>query len=364
MTAQTPAALGYCMPAEWEPHTATWLSWPRREGISFPDSFDRVLPALRAMVEALVESEQVCINVCNGAHEAAAREVLHGLPMERISFYRVPTNEPWCRDHGPIFLTRDEGWSRLAPEPRHTVRREGASAPLAVVDWDYNAWGNKYPPFDLDEVVPTRLAQVLNVPVFYPRMILEGGAIDVNGAGALLTTESCLLNPNRNPSLRREEIEQRLRDFLGVREILWLGDGIAGDDTDGHIDDLARFVSERTVVTVVEDDPRDENYAVLQENLARLREMKIGGRAIDIVTLPMPKKIVREGLRLPASYANFYMANTCVLVPTFADPHDETVLSILQELFPDRRVIGIDCRELIWGLGTFHCLTQQQPAVK
>jgi agmatine deiminase len=364
MSSQNPAALGYRMPAEWEPHTATWLSWPRREGISFPDSFDRVLPALRAMVEALIQSEKVCINVCNSAHEAEARRVLRGLPMERISFHSIPTNEPWCRDHGPIFLTRDERWSRLAPEPGHAVRREGAPAPLAIVDWDYNAWGNKYPPFDLDEVVPTRLAQVLNVPVFYPRMILEGGATDVNGAGALLTTESCLLNPNRNPNLCREEIERRLRDFLGVREILWLGDGIAGDDTDGHIDDLARFVSERTVVTVIEDDPHDENYAALQENLARLREMKIGGGAIDIVTLPMPRKIVREGLRLPASYANFYIANTCVLLPTFADPHDETVLSILQKLFPDRCVIGIDCRELIWGLGTFHCLTQQQPAVK
>ena len=324
---------------------ATWLSWPRPEGISFPDSFDRVMPALRAMIEALIESEQVCINVCNDSHEAEVQSVLRGLPVEGITFYRVPTNEPWCRDHGPIFLTRDL-------EPR-----------LAVVDWDYNAWGNKYPPFDLDDVVPTRLAQILNVPAFYPRMILEGGAIDVNGAGALLTTESCLLNPNRNPNLRREEIEQRLRDFLGVREILWLGDGIAGDDTDGHVDDLARFVSERTIVTVVEDDRHDENYAPLQENLARLREMKICGRSIDIVTLPMPKRIVREGLRLPASYANFYIANSCVLVPIFADPADELALSILRECFPGRRVVGINCRELIWGLGTFHCLTQQQPAV-
>jgi agmatine deiminase len=303
------------------------------------------MPALRAMIEALIESEQVCINVCNDSHEAEVQSVLRGLPVEGITFYRVPTNEPWCRDHGPIFLTRDL-------EPR-----------LAVVDWDYNAWGNKYPPFDLDDVVPTRLAQILNVPAFYPRMILEGGAIDVNGAGALLTTESCLLNPNRNPNLRREEIEQRLRDFLGVREILWLGDGIAGDDTDGHVDDLARFVSERTIVTVVEDDRHDENYAPLQENLARLREMKICGRSIDIVTLPMPKRIVREGLRLPASYANFYIANSCVLVPIFADPADELALSILRECFPGRRVVGINCRELIWGLGTFHCLTQQQPAV-
>jgi agmatine deiminase len=342
---QTPAALGYRIPAEWELHVATWLSWPRREGISFPESLDRVLPALRAMVEALVESEQICINVCNGAHDAEARHVLRGLPMERITFHRIPTNEPWCRDHGPIFLTRDV-------DPK-----------LAVVDWDYNAWGNKYPPFELDEVVPSRVAEILDVPLFYPRMILEGGSIEVNGSGTLLTSESCLLNPNRNPQLSRDKIEQRLRDFLGVREILWLGPGIAGDDTDGHIDDLARFVSERTVVAVVEENRDDENYEPLQENLARLREMEIGGRRIDIVTLPMPGRIVREGLRLPASYANFYVANTCVLVPTFADPNDEAALSILQKSFLNRRVIGIDCRELIWGLGTFHCLTQQQPAV-
>jgi agmatine deiminase len=333
------------MPAEWEPHTTTWLSWPRREGISFPESFDRVLPALRAMVEALLESEQVYINVCNAAHEAEARSVLRGLPMERIVFYRIPTNEPWCRDHGPIFLTRE----------RHSK--------LAVVDWDYNAWGNKYPPFDLDEVVPTRIAEILNLPVFYPGMILEGGSIDVNGSGALLTTESCLLNKNRNPNLSRDAIEQRLRDYLGVRDVLWLGDGIAGDDTDGHIDDLTRFVSERTVITVVEKNRDDENFKPLQENLARLGEAKIAGRTIDIITLPMPTKIVREGMRLPASYANFYITNNCVLLPIFADPNDEAALSILGDCFPDRRVIGIDCRELIWGLGTFHCLTQQQPAV-
>ena len=345
MTSQTPAALGYRMPAEWEPHAATWLSWPRREGISFPESFDRVLPALRAMVEALVESEQVCINIFNSVHEAEARSVLRGLPMERITFYHIPTNEPWCRDHGPIFLRRDR-------DPK-----------LAVADWDYNAWGNKYPPFDLDEVAPTRVAEILRVPVFYPRMILEGGSIEVNGAGALLTTESCLLNKNRNPNLSRNEIERRLRDYLGVRDILWLGDGIAGDDTDGHIDDLARFVADRTVVTVVEEDRDDENYVSLHENLARLREMKIGKNNLEVVTLPMPKKIAREGLRLPASYANFYIANACVLVPTFAEPADGTALSVLRECFPARRAIGIDCRELIWGLGAFHCLTQQQPAV-
>ena len=199
---KTPAELGYRMPAEWEPHAATWLSWPRREGISFPDSFDRVLPALRAMVEALLGSEPVNINVCNGAHEAEARAVLDGLDPTRLTFHLIPTNEPWCRDHGPIFVTRKE-------EPR-----------LAIVDWDYNAWGGKYPPCDLDEVVPTRIAEKLGAPVFYPRMILEGGSIDVNGAGALLTSESCLLNENRNPNLNREEIEQRLRDFSAFAKSL------------------------------------------------------------------------------------------------------------------------------------------------
>jgi len=340
-----PVALGYRMPAEWEPHAATWLSWPRREGISFPGAFDRVLPALRRMVEVLQTSETVCINVCNGAHEAEARAVLEGLPFERLTFHRIPTNEPWCRDHGPIFLTRAE-------DPR-----------LAIVDWDYNAWGGKYPPCDLDEVVPTRVAEILGAPVFYPHMILEGGSIDVNGAGALLTSEGCLLNPNRNPTLGRVEIEQRLRDYLGVTEILWLGDGIEGDDTDGHVDDLTRFVSERTVVTVVEENRDDPNYEPLQENLARLRAMKWNGRPLEVVILPMPAKIVREDLRLPASYANFYIANECVLLPTFNDPNDAVAASTLQDVFPKRRVVPIDCTELIWGLGAFHCLTQQQPVV-
>ncbi len=341
----TPAALGYRMPAEWEPHAATWLSWPRREGISFPDAYDRVTPTLRAMVAALLESEAVNINVCNGAHEAEARAVLDGLPNERLTYYEIPTNEPWCRDHGPIFLTRNE-------EPR-----------LVVLDWDYNAWGGKYPPHDLDDVVPTRVAELLGLPVFYPGMILEGGSIEVNGAGALLTSESCLLNPNRNPQLNREQIEQRLRDYLGVREILWLGDGIEGDDTDGHIDDLTRFVSERTVVTVVETSESDPNFAPLQENRERLRGLTIDGEALEILELPMPARINREDLRLPASYANFYIANTSVLLPTFADPNDEKAAEVLQRCFPSRRVVPIDCRELIWGLGAFHCLTQQQPAL-
>src|SRR5205085_4709803 len=330
---------------EWERHEATWLSWPRREGISFPGSFDRVLPALRAMVAALIESERVCINVCNGAHEAEAMEVLRELDPARITFHRIPTNEPWCRDHGPIFLTRNK-------QPR-----------LAIADWDYNAWGGKYPPCDLDEVVPTRVGEILHAPVFYPRMILEGGSIEVNGAGALLTSESCLLNPNRNPDFSRAEIEQRLRDYLGVTEILWLGDGIEGDDTDGHVDDLARFVGKRTVVTVMEENRDDANYEPLQENLARLRAMNWNDAPLEVLTMPMPAKIVREDLRLPASYANFYIANECILLPTFADPNDAIAKSTLAKSFPQRRIVPIDCTELIWGLGAFHCLTQQQPAI-
>jgi agmatine deiminase len=344
-TSAKPAELGYRMPAEWEPHAATWLSWPHREGISFPDSYDRVVPALRAMVAALLESEPVNLNVCNGAHEAEARAALEDLPGEKLSFHVIPTNEPWCRDHGPIFLTRAE-------DPR-----------LAVVDWDYNAWGGKYPPCDLDEVVPTRVAETLGLPVYYPHMILEGGSIEVNGTGALLTTEGCLLNPNRNPQLSRGQIEQRLRDYLGVREILWLGNGIEGDDTDGHIDDLTRFVSERAVVTVTEEDESDANHAPLQANFERLRSLTINGKPLEIMTLPMPGRIVREDLRLPASYANFYIANQSILLPTFADPKDEEAVTVLQRAFPTRRIIPIDCRELIWGLGAFHCLTQQQPAL-
>ena len=340
----TPASLGYRMPAEWERHAATWLSWPRREGISFPDSYDRVVPTFREMVAALLTSEPVCINVSNGAHEAEARAALEGLPQGDLTFYTIPTNEPWCRDHGPIFLTRDA-------DPR-----------LAVVDWGHNAWGGKYPPFDLDDVVPTRVAEALRLPVYDGGMILEGGSIDVNGSGALLTTESCLLNENRNPGMPKEQIEARMRDYLGVREIFWLSRGTEGDDTDGHIDNLARFVRERTVLAIVEQDRSDANYEPLQENLARLREISLDGEPLEIVTLPMPHKIIREDLRLPASYANFYIANTCVLVPTFNDPNDAPAIATIQWAFPERRVIPIDCQELIWGLGAFHCLTQQQPA--
>ncbi len=349
MTTQSPSALGYRMPAEWEPHAGTWFSWPRPEGISFPDKYDTVPPVYAELIRHLAPVEQVHINVWHADMEAWVRDLLrqHGAPEHNVFFHHFPAYEPWCRDHGPIFLVRE----------RAGVRER------AVVDWGYNAWGGKYPPFDLDDAVPQHVATLRGLPLFSPGIVMEGGSIEVNGRGTLLTTEACLLNPNRNPHLTKAQIEQSLRDHLGVTNILWLGDGIVGDDTDGHIDDLTRFVSANTVVTLVEDDPQDENYALLQENLHRLRTMKDeSGRALRIVELPMPGRIEYDGQRLPASYANFYIANGIVLVPTYRSPNDPRALGILQREFPDRRVIGVDSTELIWGLGSFHCISQQEPA--
>ena len=341
----TPCSQGYSMPAEWEPHEATWISWPDRNGQSFPDSYDRVLPALVAMATALAESEILRINVGTPVQEREVRSLLSRLaPMENVEFFDIPTNEPWCRDHGPIFVKRSQ------------------SPSLAINDFGYNAWGGKYPPFDADDVVPTTIAMRLGLPLFEPGFILEGGSVDPNGAGALLTTESCLLNPNRNPSLSRSEIEQGLREYLGVEQILWLGDGIEGDDTDGHVDDITRFVSRSTVVTVVEPDRADPNHEALEANLQKLRTMTLSdGTPLTVIELPMPPRIDREGLRLPASHANFYIANTSVLLPVFGG--DSDTVSLLEALFPTRKIVPIDCRELIWGLGAFHCLTQQQPTL-
>jgi agmatine deiminase len=375
-SAQTPAQRGYRMPAEWENHAATWLSWPRREGISFPGktAYDKAMPALAKMVHALADSEPVHINVCDAAHEADVKRILSraNAKTSHVTFHQIPINEPWCRDHGPIFVTR-------------------AAAPkLLALDWDYNAWGCKYPPFDDDDYVPTAIAEKFGLPVEYPGMILEGGSIDVNGSGLVLTTRSCLLNPNRNPDLTQEQIEKRLRDWLGVREILWLGDGIEGDDTDGHIDDIARFVSEDEIVCAYEEDENDPNFEPLKANFDYLAGLTAGGRSstalsdhadedgdndleagdedsplarFDVHKMPMPQKIVRDGQRLPASYANFYIGNKVVLLPAFADSNDRWATAILEKAFPGRKVVPIDCRELIWGLGAFHCLTQQMPGV-
>ncbi|NJN06015.1 MAG: agmatine deiminase family protein [Rhodobacteraceae bacterium] len=337
------------MPAEWERHAATWFTWPRPEGISFPGKYEPVPEVYANLIRVLTQHEEVHINVWNSEMEETARRWLAKFraPMERVSFHHFPAYEPWCRDHGPIFLTRDAGG-----------RRE-----RAVVDWDYNAWGGKYPPCDLDDAVPRHIAKLRNLPLFSPGIVMEGGSIDVNGAGAVLTTEACLLNPNRNPHLNRAQIEQFLCDYLGVSAVLWLQEGIVGDDTDGHIDDITRFVDTRTVVTVVEEDPADENFHLLQENLRLLRKMRDQDfDPLRIVELPMPGKIEHEGQRLPASYANFYIANNVVLVPTYRDKNDRRALEALQGVFPGRQVVGIDSTELIWGLGSFHCISQQEPA--
>ena len=334
------------MPAEWEPHRGTWLSWPHKEA-SWPGKFAPVPAIFARLVRVLADHEEVHINVAGPEMEQTVRELLadEGAGAGRVFFHYNPTNDAWCRDHGPIF-----------------VETGAANQPQLILDWGFNAWGDKYPPYELDDVIPTRIGAELGIPVLEPGMILEGGSIDVNGRGTLLTTEACLLNPNRNPELSREQIEERLRRFLGVRRILWLGDGIVGDDTDGHVDDLTRFVDPRTVVTVVEDDPADENYAPLQDNLRRLRDMTDqDGERLRIVTLPMPRPLYHDGTRLPASYANFYVANGLVLLPTYDPPRDRVALDTLRTLFPTRQVIGIDCTDLVWGLGAFHCITQQWP---
>jgi len=346
----TPAHLGYRMPAEWEPHAATWLAWPHNLD-TWPGKFDSVPAIYIEMVRALHACERV--NICVNSPEAA-QEVRHllssaGVGLDNVVLHEIPTNDAWARDHGPIFITR---------------QRAGRTE-LAVTDWIFNSWGQKYGPWDLDDVVPQKIAAQLQLPLFEPGIVLEGGSIDVNGRGTLLTTEACLLNPNRNPALSRAEIEDYLRMYLGVCKVLWLGDGIVGDDTDGHIDDIARFVDPTTVVCVLEEDPADENYAPLRDNFDRLRHMTDqDNQPLRIIPLPMPGPIEYNGARLPASYANFYIANGVVLVPTYHCPNDRRALAILQELFPSRRMVGIPCTDLVWGLGAIHCVTQQQPAAE
>ena len=347
---KTPAELGYRMPAEWESHRGTWLSWPHKEA-SWPGKFTPVPGIFTRIVRHLADHEEVHINVAGPAMEQEVRRLLAdaGADTGNVFFHFNPTNDAWCRDHGPIFINRPGG----------------GTGGQAIIDWNFNAWGDKYPPYDLDDVIPTRIGEELDLPVFHPGIVLEGGSIDVNGRGALLTTEACLLNPNRNPQLDKTEIEDHLRAYLGVTKILWLGDGIVGDDTDGHVDDLTRFVNPTTVATVVEDDPDDENYEPLQRNLERLNRMTDqNGEPLRVVTLPMPHPLWHDGQRLPASYANFYIANRIVLLPTYDPARDEEARSVLQSLFPDREVVGIDCTDLVWGLGAFHCVTQQWPSTR
>lgn len=337
------------MPAEWESHSATWLSWPHNRD-SWPSKFEKIPPVFAQVVKHLIPGEEVHINVADREMRKEARETLlrYDALSDRVHLHLIPTNDAWCRDHGPIFLIREGN-----------ERRE-----LAAVNWRFNSWGEKYPPYDLDDLVPRRIAETLGIHCFEPDVVMEGGSLDINGLGTLLTTESCLLNPNRNPRLGKNEIEQYLMDYLGITNVLWLSTGISGDDTDGHIDDLARFVDPKTVVTVVENDPEDEDYRPLMENLRRLERMADqDGNPLTIVKLPTPPPIYHEGTRLPCSYANFYIGNEVILLPTYNCTADEVARETLQNLFPSRPVIGLDCTDLAWGLGALHCITQQQPAL-
>ncbi len=341
---QQPSDLGFRMPAEWEPHEAVWFSWPHPGGISFPGAYDRIPPAMGALVRAAAEFETVRVNVRDAEQEAEARR--HIGASDAVEYFRVPTNEPWCRDHGPTFLVND------------------TTGEVAVADFDFNAWGGKYEGTDLDRRVPSTLARMLGLRCFNCPMVLEGGAIEVNGSGSLLTTRSCLLNPNRNPDLSRVQIEDNLRGWLGAGNILWLGEGIEGDDTDGHIDDITRFAGKSRVITATEENPHDPNFPVLRDNIAALRSMRDeDGSPLEIVTLPMPEwRLEHECQRLPASYANFLILNGAVLMPSFGDPRDDEAAAVLSSVFPGRRVAPVDCRDLIIGLGSIHCLSQQQPA--
>jgi agmatine deiminase len=344
----TPKELGYYFPAEFAKHTGTWLSWPHKEA-SWPGKIHTIYPVYAEFVKRVAEGEQVNINVVDEAMKQFATQHLKKVHanLSNISFFYHPTNDAWCRDHGPAFLINPT-----------------AGQQKVIVDWGYNAWGNKYPPYDLDDVIPTLIGKHYNIPVFHPGIVMEGGSVEFNGKGTLLTTTSCLLNPNRNPHFNQSEIENFLYNYYGVNNILWLGDGIEGDDTDGHIDDLTRFVNEDTVVTVVETNKQDSNYEPLMENLTLLKTLRLEtGKQMNIVELPMPAPLFFEGMRLPTSYANFYISNKYVIVPTFRDKHDDKACQILQQCFANRTVIGLDSTDIIWGLGSFHCLSQQEPEV-
>jgi len=346
-TMNFPAQAGFHFPAEWAKHTATWLSWPHKEE-SWPGKIGMIYSRYAEFIKVLTEGELVRINVVNEQMMAFAKQQLLAarVDLTKVEFFEFPTNDAWCRDHGPAFLINSDTKEKV------------------IVDWGYNAWGDKYPPYDLDDVIPTKIGAQFGLPVYHPGIVMEGGSVDFNGKGTVLTTTACLLNKNRNPHLTQRQIEEYLQNYYGVEQVLWLGDGIIGDDTDGHIDDITRFVNEDTVVTVVEENENDENYNILQENLQTLKTMRLlNGKPLNIIELPMPDPVIYDNQRLPASYANFYIGNAAVVVPTYRCSKDEKALEILQQCFPDRKVVGIDSTDIIWGLGSFHCLSQQEPAV-
>src|SRR5215471_7919605 len=345
------------MPAEWESHQATWIAWPHNRS-DWPGKFAAIPWVYAEIVRYLSRVEQVEIVAKNAAEETAARKVLKraGVSAKNVRFHRWPTNRVWTRDSGPIF-----------------IRRDGDSNPSAVTNWRFNAW-SKYSDWKLDNQLPDRITDKLKMKQFVPiasvngkrhHVVLEGGSIDVNGQGLMLTTEECLLSKvqQRNPGMSRRNLETVFTDYLGIDQVLWLGRGIVGDDTHGHVDDITRFVAADTIITAVEKDTADPNHELLAENVDRLKAARTAeGKQFTIAELPMPKPVVFRGQRLPASYANFYIANGLVLMPTFHDPNDRVALNALAEVFPDREVIGIHSVDLIWGLGALHCMTQQQPA--
>jgi agmatine deiminase len=342
----TPKSLGYRFPAEWEPHRATWLSYPHSDSYSWPGTLHKIFPFYNKFILEISKGEQVCINVRDQVlKEQVERELEQtGVDMTKITLLLHPTNDAWCRDHGPAFVVNPD-----------------ASDRKAIVNWKYNAWGDKYPG-ELDDRIPELIARYLDVPLFSPGIVMEGGAVDFNGSGTLLTTTACLLHENRNPGLFQHEIEEYLQNYYGVSKVLWLEEGIQGDDTNGHIDDITRFFREDGIITMTEANPLDPNTQVLAENLRKLRSFRLlNGKQPDVVEIPMPDPVIFEGQRLPASYANFYISNHAVIVPTYRCKQDEIALRILEECFPDRRVTGIDSTEIIWGLGSWHCLSQQEP---
>jgi agmatine deiminase len=355
-----PFDMNYRMPAEWEPHEATWLAWPHNRE-DWPGKFGSIPWLYAEIVRLLAERERVHMLVQDAAAGKRAAGILEraGANLAQVDFHQWPTNRVWLRDSGPIFVKDQRG-------------------DLNITDWHFNAWA-KYDDWQLDNQIPKRAADLFGMPrwpVFTiqsdddekqhcRRLVLEGGSIDTNGAGILLTTEECLLSEvqQRNPGVSREQLEQAFSDYLGIDQVIWLGCGVAGDDTHGHIDDITRFVGPTTIVTTVEPNTTDANHMPLAENLARLKAARtLDGKQFDIVELPLPRPVIFRGQRLPASYANFYIANGLVLVPTFHDPNDRVALNILAEVFPDREAIGIHSVDLVWGLGTLHCMTQQQPA--
>mgnify|MGYP001568359323 CR=1 FL=1 len=341
-----PGRQGYRWPAEWAPHEATWLAWPKNR-TTWPSRLEEATEAWAAMAGALAPGERVEILADDAAMESAARNFLtsRGISLSNVRFHRVPTDDAWMRDSGPIFIAAS------------------SATGIALTCWKFNGWGEKKA-CGQDTYVPGAIRNILGLPAFAPTFVLEGGSIDGDGEGTLLTSEQCLLHPNRGANRAKPDVERTLMDFLGVSKVLWMGNGIAGDDTDGHVDDFARFVAPGVVVACEEKDPDDENHAPLKDNLERLRKATdAAGRLLQVVPIPMPPPLLSDaGVRLPASHANFYVGNAAVLVPFFGGPTDAIALGILRPLFPGRRIVGIDCRALVIGGGAIHCVTQQQPA--